>query len=364
MMNWTIVAASQFADHAEQWRTLNRQGPASPLLELEFVQPLLAEFGSGKEVLGWCEVEQQLVAMVIMAPVRAGVWEAFQPSQAPIAMWINLPGCRVDDLIGTLMRKLPGVPLVLAIPQRDPFLYPRPADSATLHTIDYVDTARITVAGSFDDYWAARGKNLRANLKKQRARMLKEGIVARMDTLKAPEDMAAAVAQFGRLESAGWKAQGGTAIHPDNAQGRFYRSMLEGFCRHGAAVMIRYFFNDQIVAMDMCIESYGARVILKTTYDESVPSHYSPAFLMREESCQQMFAEKKFERLEFYGKVMDWHLKWTDEVRTLYHVNRYRWPVLQRLHSIVKNRTGRPQAPPLPEPAVAATPLANHPTPE
>ena len=105
--------------------------------------------------------------------------------------------------------------------------------------------------------------------------------------------MAAAVADYGRLESAGWKAQGGTAIHPDNAQGRFYRAMLEGFCRRGAASVIRYWFDDKVVAMNLCIEGHGSLIVLKTTYDESVPSHYSPAFLMREETCQQMFDEKQ-----------------------------------------------------------------------
>jgi CelD/BcsL family acetyltransferase involved in cellulose biosynthesis len=358
-MNWTTVPASEFARHADLWHQLNRQGPRSPLFELDFVQPLLAEFGSGAELLAICRSGAQVVAMAIMAPVRRGAWATFQPSQAPLGMWMSLHGADVDALLAALMRKLPGLPLVVGLTQCDPLLLARPAASA-LQTADYIDTARITVAGTFDDYWAARGKNLRANLKKQRARMLKEGIVARMDSLTAPQEMAAAVAEFGRLESAGWKAQGGTAIHPDNAQGRFYRSMLEGFCRRGAGAMIRYFFNDQIVAMDLCIEGDGIRVILKTTYDESVPSHYSPAFLMREECCQQMFAAPTFRTLEFYGKVMEWHLKWTDEVRTLYHVNSYRWPILLRLHTIVKNRPGRQQAQPSPEPAVASTPLVNH----
>jgi CelD/BcsL family acetyltransferase involved in cellulose biosynthesis len=359
MMNWTIVAASEFARHAEQWRKLNEQGPASPLLTLEFVEPLLAEFGTGKEVLAICESEQQLVAMALMTPVRNCAWETFQPSQAPIAMWINLPALDLDGLLATLMRKLPGLPLVVGIPQRDPFLYPRPAESPTLQTIDYVDTARISIAGSFDDYWAARGKNLRANLKKQRARMIKEGIVARMDTLTAPGDMAEAIAEYGRLESAGWKAQGGTAIHPDNAQGRFYRSMLEGFCRRGAGSVIRYFFNDKVVAMNLCIDGGGTLIVLKTTYDESVPGHYSPAFLMREETCQQMFVEQKYTSLEFYGKVMEWHLKWTDEVRTLYHVNSYRWPILLRVHTIVKNRAGRRPTPAPTEPAADPAPFSN-----
>ena len=120
--------------------------------------------------------------------------------------------------------------------------------------------------------------------------------------------------------------------------------MLEGFARRGAASVIRYCFNDKVVAMNLCIEGNGSLIVLKTTYDETVPSHLSPAFLMREETCQQMFAEKKFSALEFYGKVMEWHLRWTDEVRTLYHVSSYRWPILLRLHTILKNRGNRPLA--------------------
>jgi hypothetical protein len=360
MTNWTVVPASEFAGYADTWRDLNRRGPASPLFELEFVQPLLTEFGSGKEMLAICRAGQEVVAMALMEPIRSGAWATFQPSQAPVGMWINLPGADVEALLAALMRKLPGLPLVVGLTQCDPFLFPRPQDSGALQAIDYVDTARITIKGSFDDYWAGRGKNLRANLKKQRARMIKEGIVPRMDTLTAPEDMAEAIAEYGRLESAGWKAQQGTAIHPDNAQGRFYRAMLEGFCRRGAGSVIRYFFNDKIVAMNLCIDGGGILVVLKTTYDETVPSHYSPAFLMREETCQQMFAEQKFKSLEFYGKVMEWHLRWTDEVRTLYHVNSYRWPILLRLHTFVKNRPGRQQAQPSTEPApVATSPLGN-----
>lgn len=353
-MNWTILPAAQFAAHAAAWQTLNDEGPKSPLLDLEFVQPLLTEFGTGKELLACCTSQQGvLLAMAIMTPRRAGAWETFQPSQAPLGMWINRPGLDMEALLSALMRKLPGFPLMLGVTQRDPFLAPRPPDGAALCTLDYVDTARITIRGSFDDYWNARGKNLRTNLKKQRARLLKEGIDARMETLNSPADMAAAVADYGGLESAGWKAKAGTAIHPDNAQGRFYRAMLEGFCRRGAGSVIRYRFDDKIVAMNLCIQGHGQLIVLKTTYDEKVASHYSPAFLMREETCRQMFDEKTFNTLEFYGKVMEWHLRWTDEVRTLYHVNTYRWPALLQLHTLVKNRVAGSR----PQPAKLVPPL-------
>lgn len=355
MMQWTLVPATDFAAHAETWRRLNDASLRSPLLALEFVQPLLAEFGTGKELLATCTSEGDVIAMTIMSPRRKGAWETFQPSQAPIGLWLQRADLGLQPLLEALTAKLPGLPLVLGVKQVDPWLVPRPDASASLQTVDYINTARISIRGTFDEYWAARGKNLRANLKKQRARLLKEGIAVRMETSRAPEAMAQAVADFGRLESAGWKAQGGTAIHPDNAQGRFYRSMLEGFCRRGAASVIRYWFDQQLVAMDINIEGHGCVVVLKTTYDESVPSQYSPAFLMREESCQQLFAEHKFDTLEFYGKVMEWHTRWTDEVRTLYHVNSYRWPFLLQLHTILKNRSGRKQAQPAAAPALAAS---------
>jgi hypothetical protein len=339
-MNWTTFPAAEFGAHAANWQKLNEEGAAaSPLLDIEFVQPLLTEFGTGKELLAVCTDRDGIVAMAIMTPRRAGAWETFQPSQAPIGMWINRNGADVPALLAPLMRKLPGFPMVVALTQRDPALHVRPSDGPALQTIDYVDTARITVGGLFEDYWNARGKNLRANLKKQRVKLQKEGIEARMETRRQPEEMAQAVADYGRLESAGWKAGQGTAIQFDNAQGRFYRTMLEGFCRRGAASVLHYRFDDKIVAMNLCIEGYGVLIVLKTTYDETLSSHYSPAFLMREETCRQLFEERKYVALEFYGKVMEWHLKWTNEVRKLYHINRYRWPALLKLHTMAKRRT-------------------------
>jgi len=45
----------------------------------------------------------------------------------------------------------------------------------------------------------------------------------------------------------------------------------------------------------------------------------------------KLFDEGRITRVEFYGKAMEWHLRWTSDVRTLYHLNRYRWSGLKRL---------------------------------
>jgi CelD/BcsL family acetyltransferase involved in cellulose biosynthesis len=331
-MSWIILPASAFEGYKQQWRELNAASAASPLLEPDFVTPLLAEFANGQELLVCYVRERVTLLMGIVVPRRRGVWETFQPSQAPLGIWLQRPGVDAAPLLDSLMRQLPGTPLIFGLTQCDPWHGPRPADSATQNSIDYIDTAHITVEGSFDDYWAARGKNLRANMKKQRAKLHKEGIVARLQISRAPEEMAEAVRDFGRLESAGWKAGLGTALHGDNDQGRFYRAMLEAFCRRGCASVYRYWFNDQLVAMDLCVEGNGMIVVLKTSYDESVPSGLSPSLLMREECCRLFFEQGRFGRVEFYGKVLEWHTRWTEEIRTLYHLNHYRWPGLVRLH--------------------------------
>ena len=341
-MSWTLLPATEFTAHASDWQQLHADSGASPLLALEFVLPLLTEFGDGKQVLALYQRDARMLAMTIVTPCGRGAWQTFQPAQAPIGIWLQAPDLDLAQLLDQLLPRLPGCGLVLGLTQCDPALAPRPFDAGPLRTLDYIDTARITLNGSFADYWNARGKNLRSNLKKQRARLHKDGVITHLHISRAAQDVEAAIADYGRLESAGWKAQGGTAIHPDNAQGRYYRAMLEAFCRRGAASIYRYWFDRQLVAMDFCIEGSGCIIVLKTTYDETVSPTLSPALLMREEACRQLFDERRFERIEFYGKVMEWHRRWTDEVRTLYHVNHYRSLILMYLRQLTQRRAPRP----------------------
>jgi GNAT acetyltransferase-like protein len=263
-------------------------------------------------------------------------WETFQPSQLPVGAWVMRPDQDFEKLLSDLATRLPGIALLIGVTQQDPDCLRRPMDSPRLQTLDYIKTGRITVKGSFEQYWEARGKNLKHNMKRQRSRLEKEGIKTLMEVVTTPDDIAQAIADYGQLESAGWKAQGGTAIHPDNEQGRFYRTMLENFCREGRGRVYRYRFNDRVVAVDLCIEGNASLIILKTTHDESIKT-FSPAFLMRQEAFRNLFDEGRTKRIEFYGKLMDWHTKWSDEVRTMYHVNYYRWPFLSKIRRVLTN---------------------------
>ncbi|CAH0217986.1 hypothetical protein SRABI118_02151 [Massilia sp. Bi118] len=332
-MTWTLVPAARFAAFADRWRRLHADSAASILLDADFVAPLITEFAPADALLACCEQAGQIVAMAIVVPAGRGSWATLQPSQAPLGLWLQHPSQPLEPLLRALLRALPGMPLVFGLTQMDPLLTPRPADEGHVRTLDYIATAHVDLTGSFDDYWEARGKNLRSNLKKQRNRLQRESTATRLEVCREAWQMAEAVADYGRLESSGWKAGEGTAVHADNAQGRYYRAMLEAFCRRGQGSVYRYWFNDRLVAMDLCIEDRDSIVVLKTSYDETVPSSLSPTLLMREEATRRLFEEGRMRRIEFYGRVMEWHLRWTDQVRTMYHVNYYRWAVLGRLRS-------------------------------
>ncbi|MDO8450892.1 MAG: GNAT family N-acetyltransferase [Rhodoferax sp.] len=329
-MTWTLHPITQFADFAVQWDTLVRSRPGTPFLESAFLQPILDTFGCGDERLCLYHSKGQLRAAAIMQRERNGMWQTFQPSQLPLGAWISAEGVDLVSTCGELVPELPGLSLGVGVTQLDSRIQVRPEDGPKVRTQDYIQTAWVNIEGSFDAYWEARGKNLKQNTRKQRNKLQTEGIQTRLECITAAEDVPKAIEDYGSLESAGWKTADGTAIHPDNAQGRFYRKMLENFCTQGRGRIYRYWFGDKVVAMDLCIHDDIAIVILKTTYDESYKT-VSPSTLMRQTEFQQLFEEQRFNRIEFYGKVMEWHTRWTENARTVYHANTYRYALIRQL---------------------------------
>ena len=340
-MRWTFQPFATFAGIEAEWRDLHARSGHRGLLAWEFVAPLEREFATGREHVARCANGGKVSALALLSETRRGVWQTFQPSQAPLGIWLHDRTCPLEPVLEELTRAVPGLALSVSLTQMDPAIVPRPADSPRLATLDYIRTAQVPLVGSFEDYWNARGKNLRQNHRKQLNGLAREGIIAALEVVTAPADIARAVADYCALECAGWKAGQGTAVAAGNAQGRFYGEMLRCFAELGRARIYRYRFNDRVVAIDLCIVSGDELVILKTTYDESI-KNFSPATLMRHDYFAQLFAEGRIRRVEFYGRVMDWHTRWTDQVRTLYHINAYRWSLVPRVRDWLARR--RPAA--------------------
>lgn len=324
----------------QEWDRLNASHGDLPFLSADAMAVALDVFGSGAERLLIGRKGTIVVAMLVLVPEGRLRWRTFQPSQIPLGAFVAASGVRLTALADSLIKGPLGFCLALSITQVDPRFAPPEMDAANAKHSDYIETGWVNVEGNFEAYWSARGKNLRQNMRKQRKKLESEGTSTSMKVWGEAEQMAPALARYGAMESAGWKAGRGTAIHLDNDQGRFYRRLFEDAARRGEALVYEYLFDDRTVAMNLCLQRNGVLIVLKTTYDESIKS-LSPAFLLREEELQEIFAGGRFKRIEYYGRLMDWHTKLTENKRMLYHLTTYRWPLIKQLANSRRRRSER-----------------------
>lgn len=332
---WRFGDPERILEVAEEWDQLVSRNSCPAFLRAHYIRQAIAAFGCkyGLSVLG--HAGDRLVAGGVLVPLGWGRWVSYQPSQLPLGAWVMDRDRDWPDLLSSLILALPGYAVSLSITQQDPLLVERPPSGPTVEVLDYVETGWIDVVGSFEDFWNARGKNLRQNLRKQRRRLEERGHRLSFDYLTEPPEVDAAFVEFASLESAGWKATEGTAITVGNTQGLFYRRLLVDHAASGEAFAWRFAVDGRPVAVDFGLRDAANIIVLKTTYDESLKA-YSPAQLLHEQAFERVFREQLAWRIEFFGKMMDWHCRWTEKSRMLFHVNVYRSPWLRRLRDAAK----------------------------
>lgn len=337
-MTWKIYPLQHLREHRESWDNLVQNSCKLPFLETDFILPLLDHFSQGKELLAVDHAGPEWRIATIILPNRFGMWNTFQPSQLPLGAWIGPRESAKDgnwtSCIHDLLKILPNINLGLGLTQLDSLFHTIPKTSLRQHTQDYIDSAWIDVISTFEEYWNTRGKNIKQNIKKQQNKLSLANINLTHECITTPTEVENAIEIFCTLEQSGWKANQGTALARKTSQSAFYASMLENFCRKNEGRIYLLKLDSKIVAMDLCISNEKTLVILKTAYDESYKG-ISPSTLMRYEQMSCIFSEYAFNRIEFYGRLMEWHKRWTGNTRKIYHLNTYRWHWLKTLHIMI-----------------------------
>ncbi len=335
-LEWKFYPAAEFHHFQDVWRAMNLPDTSSPILKPEFVIPLLQEFGTGREKLAICKQGQLTVAIAILVKKHFAAWETFQPAQAPIGLWLNEPSADMENLLRSLLNALPGYPMLIALTQRDPELWLRPIDATHIKTLDYVHTGFILLDEPFQNYWQSRDSQVRKSINRRLRQLAEQGIEPRLEVISDPAKVSGAIADFGRLESAGWKGKQGTAIHSDNSQGRFYTYVLHAFCMRGKGRIYRYWLGDSVAAMQLSIEEGSVTVFLKTTFDEQF-STSGPGILIKRAIIELLCETERINKIELYGKLRDYQEKWVSGSKLMYHVNYYRWAILPKLLSLARS---------------------------
>jgi len=263
--------------------------------------------------------------MILLEPRGFGRWVSFQPSQAPLGLILSRLGVHESlDGFRDLIKTLPGFVAQFSLLQQDPdySCLKGISSSGDVEVLDYIVTARLPLNGTYDEYWRGRSSNLRHNVERQIRRLGEQEKSLTLAILTTPEHMADGLREHAGLESQGWKAGTFTAITETNAQGIFYTEMLRHFATRGEAVIYQLQLDGKTIASDLCLRRNRMLVVLKTAYDEGIQG-LSPALLMRRNILQTLFQEREVDVVEFYGRVMEWHTKWTRDFRTIFHLNLY-----------------------------------------
>ncbi len=337
-MKWVFLEASEgLQKYRLLWESLHAETERHLLLDFRFVGPLVKYFGSKDVLLAVCE-EKGERAMMLLTKTKQGFWQTFDPAQAPLGLILLENKADSSGQMASLIRALPGYCLGLSVTRQDPHYpaFPKGIMRSGVEYMAYIKTARVTVSEEFPSYWRKRSKDLTDNLARRHRRLDEQKIQWKMIIDSREEDMKGCIQEYGRLEETGWKGKEGTAVTESNIQGSFYQEVLEGFCKNGEAVVFRLMFNGVTVASQLGIQRDGMLILLKMAYDETYRA-YSPGFILQEEMFRAIFSNGLVKSIEFYGRVREgWTLKWTDEVREMYHLAFYRFGALPLLKSVAK----------------------------
>ncbi len=331
-MNWTLYPANRLqAEHEGVWQAVNEFCCAShPLLDKKFVVPLVEVFGHDREQLAILHDGGRAIGAALLERKKAGTWELFLPEQAPIGPLI-LNADNVEERLSNLSSTLPGQVLLLSLPKQDPAYFALDGLDCS-EQLKYGTTIKIDVRGTFADYWKARHKNIRRNVKRLYAKLEQLHITPTLLQRDAKHDMAEAVVEHGMLETSGWKHRTGTAVSADNRQGAFYVDVLENFAAHNGARVYQLVIGEKVVASQLGIVQNGMLVLLKTAYDESL-SAFAPGRILDHMMIRHIFEQGDIRTIEYYTSASKEDCKWCTDQREIYHVNYFQSHMVRRLAS-------------------------------
>jgi len=322
MSDWRLIPMQgSLGSYTETWDELNRKlFHSHPMLSAFFVNGLLQHFSSGEVFLCIEGSDTSPTAMCLVQHQRLGVWATFMPSQTQIGPSLIRHLEQARSLIG----HLPGLVGELDLLCQDPAFVGLPsAGSRRTRLLPHAKTISIELQGSFESYWQSRPHKLATNMRRYERRIDSDGLRTRFQCLTEPGLIDDAVARYAALESSGWKGAAGTALTPDNHQGRFYAQAMRNFGQHGTGMVFELWLDETLVASRLVSVGPTSVVFLKTTYSEAF-ARYAPGRILLMKVLEQLFQTQQGKALEFYTNADHDLLGWATHSRDITHVSLFR----------------------------------------
>ncbi len=347
--------AAGWSTRAQAWEKLVTDYGLPEVVSARFVGIVVETLVIGREDLRLVTGLRgdEPIYMAICARTDLATYALFQPSQMPIALVVAKDSTQLRTYSRDFLNSKTYPVFRFEILQADAMCYEKLGSSAAEIETDYISVPYLDFPERFDDYFALLSKNFRANFKKQHNKLDALGMAVRISVVTEASEIDTALKLYSNLEMSGWKLGKGTAVNEQTGQFNFYSALLKSYAKIGQAHIAQFWISEngieRLVASDLCIVSDGVAYMLKTAYDETLREHpelssLSPAALMHKQLFELWIRDYRVTRLEFYGKTLDWHLRWTQQQRPLYHLSVFRNAAALSVFSHVKKIVRRVQA--------------------
>ncbi len=169
--------------------------------------------------------------------------------------------------------------------------------------------AEIPLEGTFDGWLHGISENLRINLRKARNRLERErpGALA-FRFLGGAQARAETLADFARLEDAGWKGAEGGALARSPVKLALYRDLATAWAGRGVLEWHLAELEGRPVAMHLAVRLGRRLTLLRICYDESLGKHMPGNLLLREMVARE-HARGDCEAVDFV-QAQPWNAHW------------------------------------------------------
>jgi CelD/BcsL family acetyltransferase involved in cellulose biosynthesis len=171
----------------------------------------------------------------------------------------------------------------------------------------------LTLQRSVESFLKSLSANRRSTLNRKRRKLESRGALAFHSVYPDEEAVLGTLADFERLENAGWKGRRGSAIAKRPGFHHFFATALADMARGRRVRVDRLSVDGMLIAMQFGLVSSNRYFLIKPTYDEALKEH-SPGSILTFEAIKRSIAEG-LETYEFLGSEDPWKLQWTRTVR-------------------------------------------------
>lgn len=187
-------------------------------------------------------------------------------------------------------------------------------------------TGVVDLRGNWDDYFAARSRNFRRQMRVASKRAESEGTLAlKLVSDASPADLPDLLRQGFEVEDRSWKADAGTSTLRTAGALEYFRSQAALLLQSGQLLLAFLMLDHQAIAFEYGWQSKGIYHSLKVGYDDAF-ARLSPGQLLRCLMLEQFFADRSIHRVDYLGPLSEATAKWstsTYPVSRLYLASRW-----------------------------------------